>query len=375
MSVRLRKWKDKQSGKQCEAWVTDVQFQHADGRVERIRKVSPINTRRGAEQYERDLRLALAQGRYGKEVVAEQVPTVEQFAECFLTYSKNNNKPSTVHAKNGLLRNHLMPAFGHMRLNEIGTAEVEKYKAEKLRGNYAPKAINNQLTALRKLLNLAVEYKKLEHAPKVRPLKLTERPFQFLAFEEVERFLEAASHQWRPLLIIALNSGLRVGELLALRWEDCDLLAGKLIVRRSLWNGIEGSPKGGRTREVPLNKRALRTLKALRHLRGPYVFCKEDGTRLSHSEVKNILPRVCERAGLPKRLTMHGLRHTFASHLVMRRVPLKAVQELLGHATIDMTLRYAHLSPDVKREAVLALETHPHGTYAAHSAASVGKNS
>ncbi len=150
---------------------------------------------------------------------------------------------------------------------------------------------------------------------------------------------------------------MRVGELLALKWEDCDLLAGKLIVRRSLWNGIEGSPKGGRAREVPLNGVALSTLKSLRHLRGHYVFCKEDGTCFSHSEVKNVVPRVCHRAGLSKRLTMHGLRHSFASHLVMRGVALKAVQELLGHATIDMTLRYAHLSPDVKREAVGLLET------------------
>ena len=149
---------------------------------------------------------------------------------------------------------------------------------------------------------------------------------------------------------------MRVGELLALKWQDCDLLAGRLVVRRSLWNGIEGSPKGGRTREVPLNEVALSTLKSLRHLRGQYVFCKEDGARLSHSEVKSIVPLVCHRAGLLKRLTMHGLRHTFASHLVMRGVALKAVQELLGHATIDMTLRYAHLSPDVKRDAVRLLE-------------------
>ena len=158
------------------------------------------------------------------------------------------------------------------------------------------------------------------------------------------------------MLITALKTGLRLGELLALKWEDIGLVAGRLMVRRSLWQQQEGAPKSGRIREVPLSERAVATLVRHRHLRGPYVFCNEDGARLSHSGVKDIVPKACRRVGLAKRLTWHDLRHTFASHLVMRGRSLKEVQELLGHATMDMTMRYAHLSPEVKRDAVAVLD-------------------
>jgi hypothetical protein len=179
--------------------------------------------------------------------------------------------------------------------------------------------------------------------------------FQFLTFEETPRFLRAAAPEWRAFVTIALKTGLRVGELLALRWEDLDLVAGRLMVRRTLWRDQEGTPKGGRTREVPLSDDAIAVLRAHRHLKGPYVFCEGDGARLTHSRVKEVVPWTCSKAGLAKRLTTHDLRHTFAS-LVMRGVALKAAQELLGHATIDMTMRYAHLSPDVKRDAVRLLD-------------------
>jgi len=134
-----------------------------------------------------------------------------------------------------------------------------------------------------------------------------------------------------------------------------DLVAGKLRVRQSIVRGVVDLPKSGKGREVPLSNEALTALKTQRHLRGELVFCDLDGEALTKGGCKWPLWRASKRIGL-RRLGWHVLRHTFASHLVMRGVPLRAIQELLGHATIEMTMRYAHLSPSICRDAVQALD-------------------
>jgi site-specific recombinase XerD len=110
---------------------------------------------------------------------------------------------------------------------------------------------------------------------------------------------------------------------------------------------------------VSIGKVAIAARQAHRHLRGELVFSDLDGNMLTTGACKWPIWRACKRAGL-RRIGWHALRHTFASHLVMRGAPLKAVQELLGHSTIEMTMRYAHLSSDVKQAAVRLLDATAH---------------
>ena len=347
----------------------DIRFWLPTGEEKRYREKIPVsgksNARRWAEEREaelvREAREARAAGPKQKPSVVD-VPTVAEFKKQFMTYSKTNNRPSTVCAKEWMMRLHIVPFFGEMRLDAIGPADIEAYKALKLEEKQNKKSINNHLAALRKLLNLANEYRVINQVPKVRGFKgkvdlIAED--EFLTFEETDRFLQAAAPEWKVFLVTALKTGLRLGELLALKWQDVDLVAGQLVVRRTLWRDQEGPPKGGRHRTVPLSDVAISTLKGHRHLKGDYVFCDAAGTRMTHSMLKDTVPATCKKAGLAKRITTHGLRHTFASHLVIRGKSLKAVQELLGHESIEMTLRYSHLTPDVRREAVQALDDAP----------------
>nr|WP_279627363.1 site-specific integrase [Myxococcus virescens] len=201
-------------------------------------------------------------------------------------------------------------------------------------------------------------------------LKAPKPETDFLSFEEAER-LEALAEpgRWKAMITLALNTGLRIGELAALSWDCMDLASGRLVVKRNVYRGHLGTPKGGREREVPLNERALKALREYpQRIDSPWVFPQRDGGFIrnpQHTCAEAIL-RNATRADI-RPIGWHTLRHTFASHLAMRGVPLKAVQELMGHATIEMTMRYAHLSPDVKADAVRALDVRPRGTLGAHS--------
>jgi integrase len=106
---------------------------------------------------------------------------------------------------------------------------------------------------------------------------------EYLTFDEAGRLLRATVPEWKPFIVVALKTGLRVGELLALKWADVDLVAGHLVVRRTLWRDQEGPPKGGQNRKCRLSDVALATLKAYRHLKSPYVFCGASGARKMRS--------------------------------------------------------------------------------------------
>ncbi|MCC7537484.1 MAG: site-specific integrase [Deltaproteobacteria bacterium] len=364
MSVRKVRQKDR-NGRLMQFWIIDVLYRFPDGARERVRRVAQVQNRRGAEREEREIIHALASGTdrsrkedstKGNTTTAEATtPLFREFATRFLdTYATTNNKPSEVQSKETILRVHLTPAFGPRRLDEIGAEQIEVYKAAKLKRGLAPKTVNNQLTVLRRLFVLAVEWRKLEHVPAIKWLKVPDPEFDFLTFEEADRLI-AAPGDYSAMITVAARTGLRLGELLALRWDDVDLTAGRLVVRRAVSRGKIGTPKSGKSREVPLSAEALRALRSHRHLRGELVFCAKDGSMLAKGETKWPLWSACRKAGL-RRIGWHVLRHTFASHLTMRGAPIKAVQELLGHSTIEMTMRYAHLSPDARRDAVLLLD-------------------
>jgi integrase len=373
--------------KRWNTWFYRKQVRTPDGRAVRIFGTPKTDgfpdTRAGAEEAERKaIARVLETGKAKKPVPPrKEVPTVREFSKTFIETSRVINKASSIDAKNAVLNCHLLPLIGELPIDKLTYAAIEDLKLALVKKkitrvdpdkadtarSLAPKTVNNCLVVLRRMLVVARKRGLIEYVPDFEWLKAPQPDFDFLDFDEADRLVKASEGQLRTMLMVALKTGMRHGELLALRWQDVDLVAGRITVRQNVVRGVIGTPKSGKPREIALGNDVRDALKAHRHLRGPLVFCNIDGKMLTDSELKNPLTHACKRAGL-RPVSWHVLRHTFASHLAMRGATLKVIQDLLGHSTIIMTMRYAHLAPEVARDAVRLLDSDRRGRGMAESA-------
>lgn len=166
--------------------------------------------------------------------------------------------------------------------------------------------------------------------------------------------MDSCDSHLQPIVTMALNTGCRKSEILNLRWDQVDLKHGFILLDRT---------KNGERREIPINQTLKGTLENLfqgtkkrpRRLDIPWVFY-ETKTGKNYQDVKRSFKTACQKAEI-KDFTFHDLRHCFASHLVMGGVDITTIKELLGHKTLTMTLRYAHLAPSHKVNAVNILDS------------------
>lgn len=257
-----------------------------------------------------------------------------------------------------IIRVHLRPAFSRLRLANIGVADVDTFVAT--RCHLDPKTVANLLTLLVAMLNYAKDLGWLLVVPRIRKPKVrfNEHDFQFLrTTDEIRRCLEAAQVEG-PMAVamyaMAIYTGLRAGELAELTWDLISFDKRLITVQGS----FGGPTKGGDTRYVPILDPLLPILRAWR-LQNPLkiVFPNVDGNKHGPSAriFQEIFHRALDRADFPKvqrrgkerrYIVFHDLRHTFASHWVMNGGDIFKLQRILGHKSVAMTMRYAHLAPD-----------------------------
>lgn len=338
--------------KMKEAWWVDFMFNG-----QRMRRRSPLNTRGGAAEFEVHLRQLVAHhGRVDEAILAleakpERRTTFAEFSERWLReYVDVNNGRSERYNKRKSLQGKLTPFFGRLRLDEITANYIERFKAELLGKDLNAKTINNHLTILKRCLGSACEWGLISAVPRIKPLKTAPPPYRFLTPAETEALLGSIEDVMvRAMVRTAVRAGLRYSELRALHWEDVNFDRRQLTVRRAFILQQIGPTKNHKIRHIPLAPDLATELQTLPRT-SEFVF----RVRPSNWRQLEVLKRECELAGVPV-MGWHALRHTFASHLMTAGVPIHIVQSLLGHSSIEMTMRYSHLAPTNLCDAISVL--------------------
>jgi len=233
------------------------------------------------------------------------------------------------------------------KLSQITPPVIEEYKLHRL-GFIKPQTVNYELTCLHHFFRYAVEMKYIRSNPtqEIKKIRKPQRKApRFLTREEIARLLSRASPSLNNIIRFLLNTGLRWGELRSLEWNDIDWNQKVIHIRiKEDW-----SPKGGE-RKIPMNDVVISIIKSLPKREG-FIFTTKTGTQVRQQGTWTAFKLACRRAGI-ENATLHSLRHTFASHLVMAGVDLATVSKLLGHKDISTTMIYSHLSPNHLQQAV-----------------------
>jgi integrase len=277
-------------------------------------------------------------------------------AETFLPWAKTN-KRTWVHDE--FRSRPLIEAMGNKTMDEISPILIEKYKRDRrasktVRGtDRAPSTVNRELELLSKIFSLAIDQGLAIHNPcqKVKRFREDNERNRYLSDQEEVRLLAVLTGpraSLRPLVMLAIHTGMRRGELLSLRWANVDFARGLIHVM----NSHREQTKSGHSRSIPMNQISRKELLSLQRESGDteYVFVNR-WTGRPRTDVKRAFRSACEKAGLED-FHFHDLRHTAATRLGDAGVDTRRIMAILGHRCIQTSARYTHATDEGLRRAM-----------------------
>ena len=301
-----------------------------------------------AKEIANEIRSRIIRGEYIPRKRVKFSEAVSAYLDWYMTRSAARESSKREHERKVRM---LEEFFGRYDLESITKAVVEKYKRKRLEEGVKKTTINRELTVLRSILERAREMGLFTgELPRIEKLKTEEEEIvRFLTPEEARRLVEACPEWFRPVVIFALNTGLRAGEIFSLRWEDVDFENRLITVRSS---------KTKKKRLIPMNGTVFSLLREMEKDKKEhgYIFTNRFGLpyRYEDKTYRRVFKTACERAGI-KNFRFHDLRHTFASWVAMSSRDIYAVKHLLGHSSLSSTKRYAHLTDTYLRSVVESL--------------------
>jgi len=316
-----------------------------------------------------------AEERFKKETQKRKNMPFDKLAVKYIEWAKGEKKSYRDDESRYL--NHIKSTLGNVPIKDISMIHLEKLKKElkSRNGRYGKKlsdaTIKHCLVLVRQMFNRAISWKMYHGTNPVTATARENKKFlrtadnkrvRFLSHEEANLLLsdlKSRSQQLHDICQLSLYTGMRMGEVFSLNWNDIDLEHGNISIK---------DPKSGVSRNVyvtdPL-KRMFQRIKANTSRTRGLVFKDKKGNKIR--EISNVFDRAVEKLGFNKDVTdrrdkvvAHTLRHTFASWLAMQGEPIITIQKLMGHSNLEMTLRYAHLSPSHERTAVEKLARDKH---------------
>jgi len=332
-----------------------IRFQYKTTDAEGRESVKDVKEKVGRKSrgFTRELAKEALKARLGEIAQArfnlDKVRKPHRFSELVGRYLKDIEGYKASFNREKYAINRLNKHFKGCYLSNMTTWSIDKWKRDRAK-KVAHSTVNRELTILKHMLKKAVEWDLISVNPAagVSPFPVQEGRLRYLAEGEIPALLGACKNQitspWlHALVVLALNTGARQGELLDLQYEDVDLERGLLYFGRT---------KNRRLKTVPMNHAVRDVVNWLiKHRYGDYMFMWPWGDRVGRTTVYDAFKKACREAEIEK-FRFHDLRHTAASYLVMNGVDLATVKELLGHREIEMTLRYSHLAATHKAKAV-----------------------
>ena len=362
-------------------------YKRKDGRYEgRYTIQTPDGPKRkrvyGRKYKEVQRKLAEAMGDAARGLVFDdENMTVGEYLDRWLSDAvRGSVRESTFDRDSYLVRSHIKPIIGRRKLAKLTALDVQRLYRDRLDSGLSPSTVNKIHTVLHKALSQAVRWELIPRNPTdaVKAPRPVSEEMHPLSAEEARRLLEAAKDvELQALYVLAVHTGMRQGELLGLKWSDVDLENRRLSIQRTLTrinNGKHvtlGDPKTRKSRRTvgltpqavdALRRHLARQMADIERLGDSYqdqglVFSTKVGTPINPSNLRQrSLAPLLKRAGLPH-IRFHDLRHTCATLLLGKGVHPKFVQELLGHATIAITLdTYSHVLPSMGDQAATAMQ-------------------
>jgi integrase len=294
----------------------------------------------------------IAEGKWFEKLPGED-KTFREMMEKYMVEHSARNKTRKSHNRDRSLLDHLLESFGDLAIVEITPNLISEYKTKRRNEGAAPQTINNETSLMSHAFNLAIkhwEWIKENPVKKVSKEKVNNLIERWLTLEEEQQLLASSPRWLKEIITFAINTGLRLSEILDLKWSRVDMS------RKTITILEEQKNKGKDT--LPLSEGALTVLKErarVRHGETELVFSSRNATRIGSRNLQRAFYSALKKSGIEK-LRFHDLRHTFATRLVQAGVDLYTVQKLGRWKNISMVMRYAHHYPESLRSGVEALD-------------------